>query len=669
MRIVEKFISPFPLHQQKPDEKPYYQLEGNISLRCAENSIKIRNCLVTYCQGNLYSKFVPLKSIVSSTLIPSEASIDILTYPQQGQSLYEKLVKEKLTKDSKLSIWDSLTLSKIKRFSNWMSKRSIKVGDKVLKLREDRAMMARCIVIATERPCLIPKMEDLVGHYEVSLVPRANFAIDGSVLICADKSSLMTGIRNIKEITDDSSYIMNEEPQQPKVLIIDAMCLLHTLKKGPEATKMKHLKQQFIEKIAAKERKHNYAEVRVLFDHYKPGAGIKDKTQTKRVCQNESPGMSGDNGCFDVHDEMTLKKIPLKTLLSCKKTKGSLTRFLGEGILEYYKDSAIKVFVSYENRTQINAPYHQTLEADFKLHDHSEADTLIPLHIIHCIRDSAFKYIEVESLDTDVLILLIDLVASGKLGAMTNLLLHAGKGNKRFSLDIKERVAALGLPKSRGLLGFHHFTGSDYGGKFVGISKKKWTEKYLQLNEESEIIAAFSRFGSFTSDQLSLTEIDGLNEAIKPLEEFVCLAYAKDGAKTLSALRWDLFRTKNLESELLPPTRATLLPHIQRTNYVCLVGRSYSSTHPDLPALTDCGWRLDEKDGSLKPVLCLLPPAPKSIIELVKCACKAGDTCGPRCSCKRAKLPCTSMCKCSHRGCTNVTIDTREDNESLDDVL
>ena len=130
-----------------------------------------------------------------------------------------------------------------------------------------------------------------------------------------------------------------------------------------------------------------------------------------------------------------------------------------------------------------------------------------------------------------------------------------------------------------------------------------------------------------------------------------------------------LFRTKNLESELLPPTRATLLPHIQRTNYLYLVWRSFSSTHPDIPALTDCGWRLDEKVGSLKPVLCLLPPAPKSIIEVVKCARKAGDTCGPRCSCKKAKLPCTSMCKCRHRGCTNVTMDTREDNESLDNVL
>ena len=154
----------------------------------------------------------------------------------------------------------------------------------------------------------------------------------------ADKSSLMRGIRNIMEIRDDSTYIMNEEPQQPKVLIIDAMCLLHALKKGPEVTKMKHLKQQFIEKIAAKERKHIYAEVRVLFDHYKPGVGIKDKTQTKRACQNESPGMSGDNGGFDVHDEIYLKKIPLKTRLSCKRLKD-----LSQGSLEKVSLIIIKI--------------------------------------------------------------------------------------------------------------------------------------------------------------------------------------------------------------------------------------------------------------------------------------------------------------------------------------
>ena len=168
------------------------------------------------------------------------------------------------------------------------------------------------------------------------------------------------------------------------------------------------------------------------------------------------------------------------------------------------------------------------------------------------------------------------------------------------------------------------------------------------MDDDSLIVKTFGLFGSFTAEHLTLSENGQLHEVIHPLETFVCLGYSKDGAKTLPVLRWDLFRTKNLESELLPPTTATLLPHIQRTNYVCKVGKAYVTTHPKLPTLVESGWILNDKDKTLKPVLCLYPPAPKGVIELVKCACKAGASCGQNCSCKKAKRQCTSMCKCKH---------------------
>ena len=38
------------------------------------------------------------------------------------------------------------------------------------------------------------------------------------------------------------------------------------------------------------------------------------------------------------------------------------------------------------------------------------------------------------------------------------------------SADRHLRVKAVGRPESRALLGFHHFTGADWGGKFVGLS-------------------------------------------------------------------------------------------------------------------------------------------------------------------------------------------------------
>ena len=157
------------------------------------------------------------------------------------------------------------------------------------------------------------------------------------------------------------------------------------------------------------------------------------------------------------------------------------------------------------------------------------------------------------------------------------------------------------------------------------------------MDDDSLIVKTFGLFGSFTAEHLTLSENGQLHEVIHPLETFVCLGYSKDGAKTLPVLRWDLFRTKNLESELLPPTTATLLPHIQRTNYVCKVGKAYVTTHPKLPTLVESGWILNDKDKTLKPVLCLYPPAPKGVIELVKCACKAGASCGQHCSCKKKK--------------------------------
>ena len=234
-----------------------------------------------------------------------------------------------------------------------------------MKLREDRAMMARCMIIAKERPGLIPKMEDLIGNYEISLVPRANFAIDGSVLVSADKACLMTGIRNLQENTEITNRPISSmnEPIKPRVLILDAMCLLNALKKGPEITKMKHLKDQFIECIASREKNHSYVEIRVLFDSYSSKQGIKDKTHNvRRAVDRNSIGMSGDNaGGFDVHDEMNLQKVPLKSLLSCKNTKKSLTRYFALGILKHYECSTTRVLVSYEQWTRINKPFQETL--------------------------------------------------------------------------------------------------------------------------------------------------------------------------------------------------------------------------------------------------------------------------------------------------------------------
>jgi len=51
---------------------------------------------------------------------------------------------------------------------------------------------------------------------------------------------------------------------------------------------------------------------------------------------------------------------------------------------------------------------------------------------------------------------------------------------------------------------------------------------------------------------------------------------------------------QKLGKKMLPPTRAVLLPHITRANYIAMHDKSYVTRSPDFPAIEQSGWRLDK---------------------------------------------------------------------------
>ena len=156
---------------------------------------------------------------------------------------------------------------------------------------------------------------------------------------------------------------------------------------------------------------------------------------------------------------------------------------------------------------------------------------------------------------------------------------------------------------------------------------------------------AFGSLGTLPNEQCSLTDGE-LHKDIKSLEEFMCMPYDNDGPYTLPALWWKLFSKKNAEVENLPPCRATLVPLIQRSNYLRQMHNSNHQTHPELPPLTENGWTKEEDGNVLCPVHCLFPPAPRAILELIKCGCKAGECSTNQFSCYKNRLLCTSLCTC-----------------------
>ena len=166
-----------------------------------------------------------------------------------------------------------------------------------------------------------------------------------------------------------------------------------------------------------------------------------------------------------------------------------------------YRDRALAVDAMAELQSMKKTPTMRTL-ADLKetvvkrienmLNGfHEETDTLIPNQVLAYAAKQPCREICVLSPDTDVFILLIDPVSRGLLAPQTRLKFLTGKGRTFREIDIIERVCVIGARKCQGFVGLHNFSGADWGGKFVGISKKTLVDAYMSLDEDDPAIDCF----------------------------------------------------------------------------------------------------------------------------------------------------------------------------------
>ena len=90
-----------------------------------------------------------------------------------------------------------------------------------------------------------------------------------------------------------------------------------------------------------------------------------------------------------------------------------------------------------------------------------------------------------------------------------------------------------------------NFSDADSGSVgFVGISKRKWINAYLKLDDDDPANQCFKKIGEYPI----LPElINGeLAAMVKALEIFLCHGYSTTGPVTLPSLRWELFQSENL---------------------------------------------------------------------------------------------------------------------------
>ena len=143
--------------------------------------------------------------------------------------------------DSTVSIFAPLKKASIKSFKSANKSKSIKVKSKIVDLKENCNLFSRCAVIQEKRRI---DMRELIGIYELTVVPPSLFKHDGTLLDgFQGKSKLVEKLLN--HTFHQSAVITNFD-----CVVIDAMFLLNQLNPKPQNIKKgRDLAREFLKRI------------------------------------------------------------------------------------------------------------------------------------------------------------------------------------------------------------------------------------------------------------------------------------------------------------------------------------------------------------------------------------------------------------------------------------
>lgn len=105
-------------------------------------------------------------------------------------------------------------MSKVKllTWSNASKPVKVTLPTKEIELKQTRSLFAQLLIIARTQEEL--DLQNLIGRYELTCLPRSIFSADGSVLPCTDKSKLMSVLESLATtVTGESVEHMEQGPQ------------------------------------------------------------------------------------------------------------------------------------------------------------------------------------------------------------------------------------------------------------------------------------------------------------------------------------------------------------------------------------------------------------------------------------------------------------------------
>ena len=435
-----------------------------------------------------------LTNIISHTKMPADIVTDMMKLTAEGQNAYSKFVHERLVSGEK-SFWAPLKRMNLKTFKHWHKLQSSD-STKADKIRSERNLFARCLVVTRSRPEL--DIRDIFGHYELTPHPRSVFDATGQLLPAVDKCKLM---HILESITPPSPENMQVEQDRWDCVIIDGMAILHQIQNPHQSCA--HLAESFCQRV--QHLSINATEVHVLFDRYDRTLSLKHHTRERRKATTKSIHIQ-------IGDATPLHKVQMKQLLAEPRNKDQLTEYLFRKVVTHFGCGPATIIASYRDSVISNRGNYDHLASS-----QEEADTKIILHA----SDAAKRQLSslcVYSADTDVLVLL-----TAKFHSLPQ---TAVMETGRRRVNIGDLFAKLGFRKSESLIGFHAITGCDQTGRFAGKGKPTAWATFMEASDATQ--NAFFQLGR--EEVLTDQVLDGL-------ETFVSGLYQGKRSTTILKLR------------------------------------------------------------------------------------------------------------------------------------
>lgn len=544
-----------------------------------------------------------LYNIATNDLVTDEIQVSLLNAKKLGEQRMNEFVEERLAtqQQEKVKFWDTMHKNFPPTFDTlYQVVKSSKEKDKTKILRADRNVLQR-LIVAYEAGRTVD-LYSVLSH-ELMPVPVALAEMNGNLR--SGQKSVLADI-----LTSGTNCPSEIQLQGSSCLLIDGLALVAAIGRPSGAQTFGDFADSF--QAAVHQASSRYQQVHVIFDRYQEDS-IKSGTRKRRT-----------KSARPIRRVIEDRSVPLphswSNFLALPENKSDLARFLSEHIIVNAPQGKVVVAAGgFEDERDVRSS-EMAIDLSPLKAAHEEADTRLILHCVHTNCDN----IVVSARDTDVLLLL---VAHSSEIPCTNLFMMSGTAAKRKYFNIRAISENLPAASVSALLPFHALTGCDTTSFICNHSKKSAWKVFRQYHELLS----------------SIGEGELTDEKMKKVEKFVCKLYKLDQIVSVDEARVALF-SKKAKPEALPPTEDALSLHKKRVHYQTLVWKQAHSSEPHLPDPVTLGWKRSA-DNKLEPLLMTKDPIPKACQEIISCSCSTGCT-NLRCSCKKAKLFCTSVCAC-----------------------